>query len=86
MLLAVRVSQILSFRERQRTENWNYSSRVLDVCRDVCQTCSGEKQLLVWSILWQEEKPSLIWQNRRKKLSLSAEDREVYMRHMYVRF
>ena len=68
MLLAVRVSQILSFRERQRTENWNYSSRVLDVCRDVCQTCSGEKQLLVWLILWQEEKPSLIWQNRRKKV------------------
>ena len=86
MLLAVRVSQILSFRERQRTENWNYSSRVLDVCRDVCQTCSGGEAItcLVNPLAGREAELDLAEQ--RKKLSLSAEDREVYMRHMYVRF
>ncbi len=34
-----------------------------------------EKQLLVWSILWQEEKPSFDLAEQKKKLSLSAEDR-----------
>ena len=58
-----------------------------NVCRDVCQTCSGEEAItcLVNPLAGREAELDLAEQ-KKKGLSLSAEDREVYMRHMYVRF